>query len=204
MTKNLKLAAFLLAAAAIHLPAAAAPVVDQSNPSNWAGFCFTNDAFGCGQSFRQDNSNIAGGGFFIDPSYGDGTNGTVTISVHSAYPNGPSSLLASGTAAGINMNSGWVDVFWAPVAITSGAQYYLIINSTNPIVASYGNSAYADGNAVYFGSETAYAGYDLTFRTYADNAIAQVPEPGSLGLLAIGIAGLGVALRKKANSKRAA
>jgi hypothetical protein len=97
-----------------------------------------------------------------------------------------------------------VDVFWAPVAITSGAQYYLIINSTNPIVASYGNPDYADGNALYFGSTAAYANYDLTFRTYTDDAIAQVPEPGPLGLLAIGIAGLGVALRKKANSKRAA
>jgi hypothetical protein len=193
MKKNLNLAAFLLAAAALHLPATAAPVLDQSNPSYWAGFCFTNDSFGCGQSFRQDNSNIAGGGFFIDPFYGDGTDGTVTISVHNAYPNGPSSLLASGTASGINRNSGWVDVFWAPVAITSGAQYYLLIDSTNSIVASYGNPGYTDGNVVFNGSTTAYANFDLTFRTYADNAIAQVPEPGSLGLVVIGIAGLVVA-----------
>ena len=66
------------------------------------------------------------------------------------------------------------------------------------------HSQYAGGNAVYFGSTTAYSSFDLAFRTYADNAVTQVPEPGSIGLLAIGLAGLGFGFRRKADSKRAA
>lgn len=128
------------------------PIVDQSNPTYCGGFRFTNDANQCGQSFKQTAANISGGGFCIDRGYGDGTAGTVTISVYSQYPNTTSALVASGSVAGITRDSGWVDVFWNPVAITSGAKYFLMINSTNPIVASFGGSSYADGNAVFLGS----------------------------------------------------
>lgn len=172
------------------MSAFATPTVDQENPGRVSGFCFLNDSFNCGQSFQQDHGNISGAGFYVDPSYGDGSSGTVTLSIFSSYNSGtPTGLIASGTAANINPNSGWVDVFFTPSALTADTTYYLIIQSTNSIVASYGFPGYADGNALYFGSETAYASYDLAFRTYYETNVTDVPEPGSLALFGLGIAG---------------
>ncbi|HEX9173072.1 MAG TPA: PEP-CTERM sorting domain-containing protein, partial [Telluria sp.] len=197
MKKTLKLALACFAAA-FQLSASAAVIVDQEQPSRLGGFCYLNDSYQCGQSFRQDHANISGAGFYVDPSYGDGSSGTVTLSIFSAYNSGsPTGLIASGSAANVNRNSGWMDVFFNPAAVTVGNQYYLIIQSSNSIVASYGNASYADGNAVYIGTETGFRAYDLTFRTYYENNLTQVPEPGSVALLGLGIAGLAFARRKK-------
>jgi hypothetical protein len=97
----------------------AGPIVDQENPVRLAGFCFLNDNFNCGQSFRQDHDNISGAGFYVDPGYGDGSSGTVTLSIFSNYGGGaPSGLIASGTAANIDRNSGWVDVFFTRLRLS--------------------------------------------------------------------------------------
>jgi hypothetical protein len=98
---------------------------------------------------------------------------------------------------------------WKDGKLYEIARNYFAICAQTKDVFYFGEDVdfYENGKVVkhvFAGSTTTWAGYDLTFRTYADDAIAQVPEPGSLGLLAIGIAGLGGALRKKASSKRAA
>jgi hypothetical protein len=198
MKKMLKLAV-LCFAAAFQWSAVAAPIVDQDNPTREGGFCYLDQGQSCGQSFQQQHSNISGAGIFIAPDYIENEAGAVTLSIFSAYNDGaPSGLIASGTsAANVNSRSGWVDVFFTPAAVSAGLQYYLIAESTNRLVASFSGRSndYANGNAVLFGADQ--PSFDLTFRTYFDNNVQQVPEPGSFALLAIGIAGFGVARRKK-------
>lgn len=94
----------------------------------------------------------------------------------------------------MNSNSGWVDVFWSPVAVSLSTTYYMVLESTNDIVAAFSDSdTYSNGNALYAGNTTTFSHFDLAFRTYYDDGVQiQVPEPGTLALFSLGLVGLGL------------
>lgn len=199
MKKILKTISLVSALALTQMTAMASPVIDQSNSgtANY-GFCYAGIGQLCGQSFTQTNNNISGAGFYIHPNYFAG-DGTVTISIYSNYGVSPSGLIASGTSSIVNSNTGWVDAFWSPAAVTTGTQYYMVIDSEQDyLVASYSDLAsYAGGNALYGGDPTTYFEYDLAFRTYADNgATNELPEPTTLGLFGLGLMGLAFSRRR--------
>ena len=201
MKNLLKFAAAGIAAAAMQLPAIAAPVLDQNNPegAGVGAFCYTPVGALCGQSFKQDASTISGAGIYIAPGYGHG-DATLTVSIFSTYNSAPSGLLATGSTSFVSGFSGWADVFWAPVAISPATQYYMVLGADiDRVIAAYSvQPSYANGNALYAGSANGWINYDLVFRTFADDGAAQaVPEPGSFALLGLGLAALGFAARRK-------
>ena len=173
-------------------------ILDQDNSLTHAGLGFCHIAnYMCGQSFQQDNDNIAGAGIFLgNRRYWEGS-GQITISILEENDGTYGSLITSGTSGTVDHNSGWVDVFWDAVELAPLTTYYLILSSTERnLVATYdtgyGAGNYASGAAVYRGRTL--GAYDLAFRTYADTT---VPEPGTMALFGIGLAGMGLARRRR-------
>lgn len=198
MNHVLKLSVAALAAAALHLPALAAPILDQNHPVPVAPFCAVTTTDWCGQSFMQSNSTISGAGVYFMGSEGARTDpATLTISIYDGYSgNGLSGLVASGSTAIDGNFFGFVDIFWTPAAVTANTQYYMVLSTSNNSFASFSTSTYAKGNALFRGGDI--SNYDLTFRTFADDgAVQAVPEPGTLAMLGLGLAGLLGARRKK-------
>jgi hypothetical protein len=184
--------------AAVQLPAFAAPVIDQNQPPPVGPFCAVTTTDWCGQSFQQTNTNISGAGIYLTGSEGGRTDpATLTISIYDSYSGaGLAGLIASGSTAIDGNFSGFVDVFFTPASVIAGNQYYMVLSSSNNAFAAFSTPTYANGSALFRGSD--FTGYDLTFRTFADNAgPTGVPEPATFGLLAIGLAGLGFMSKKR-------
>lgn len=173
-------------------------ILDQNNSTIGGGFCHTGTGNNCGQSFMQDNDNLAGVGIHVNSGWSAG-DGTITMSIYDSYGPTLGNLLATGTSGTINSNSGWVDVFWSAISVDTASTYYMVIDSSQDyLVASYSSYGddYVNGNALYAGSTSSYSNYDLSFRTYYDDA-STIPEPTSLILLGIAVVGMGLSRKRK-------
>lgn len=189
---KMSLVAPILMLAVSPVAASAANVLDQQQnnaPTPMAGFSQTNLA----QSFQTSASNVSGGGVYLVPGDGSG-GGTVTFGLWTALPNAAGATeLASGTSAILSAGQ-FVDAFWAPVAVTPGATYYLTFDSPSSYVVDGDvSNPYPRGNVYANSGYQAFPSYDYTFHTFTATG---APEPASWALMLVGVGVAGGVMRR--------
>jgi hypothetical protein len=150
------------------------------------------------QSFTPGYDNVAGAGIYLDHTTGSG-DVEVSIDLWSGGLPGQGGTHIAGGTASSNHNNDWLDVFWSPVAVTTGGTYFLVFDADN---TSYGISGsthnpYANGQVYANVGYGSFSNYDYTFRTYSNDAPSAAPEPGAWALMILGFGGLGAALRRR-------
>nr|WP_295671310.1 PEPxxWA-CTERM sorting domain-containing protein [Sphingomonas sp.] len=152
---------------------------------------------GLAQSFRQSASNITGAGVYLTASAGSGP-GSLTIALYTNLPNvSGATLLASGSA-NYSANNQWIDVSFTPTSIVSNQTYYLVFTGTSGYgIAGSVNNPYAFGQTYANPGYGSFPAFDYAFRTYADTAVAAVPEPATWSLMVLGFGMIGAAARSR-------
>jgi hypothetical protein len=179
-------------------PSNAQIVVDQSQlviNGNGATFSQTDLA----QSFQPGLPNIVGARLFLSPALGAG-GGTITIALYDALPNAGGNLLATGSAP-VSMPGDTAEVlFPSAIPVTVDTTYFLVFTSTNDTLAIGGTTfnSYPRGQMFASTGFVPFPDFDFTFQTLSTLGAGQAaPEPGTLALAGLGIAGLVLGYRKR-------
>lgn len=175
-------------------PASATLMVDQHQDSIGGGWLNMGYAAPLGQEFVPDVSNLAAVELYVK-IYNATTGPSLEVNVREDSITG--NIVGHGsineTVYGWNLvdldNYAW---------LTVGSRYVMEFISYSPNGVGSVRYAYEDGRYIFQGVPQD-TGYDLSFRTYYDDAAA-VPIPGAVWLLGSGLMGL-LQMRRKPRGK---
>ena len=143
-------------------PPSLAAIADQSQLTNTT--CMANFSQpDLAQSFIPTVNSICGAGIELDAA----SSGVLTLQIWDALPNAGGAIVAQGTQN--YTNETWIEVNWAPAAITVGNTYYLVASSSNVNVCWAGNTfnPYPNGNTFANAGYSSFPNFDYVFETYS-------------------------------------
>lgn len=189
-----------LAVAAAAPPACAAPVIDQQQVVYDIGFTFTDGTFPQGQSFTagmsgkltridllSNGQRTLSNDVTFEVREGDGVGGTLLGTMSLTI--GPATNYAD---LGLYTWVDAIDLSSLNIFVSAGSQYtFLVDDNSYPyfmrgFIGSLTNP-YAGGQAYFGPAYGEQPQWDLSFRTYVEEGVAQIPEPPALVLSALGL-----------------
>jgi hypothetical protein len=199
---------------------AQASVVFENTPNHITGNCvFSTNcaaAAGAGNDYAAQRFTLAQATTLTGASFTVYTNSNAPSAANWMFladsANAPGAVLASGSAAigtrtvvGADFGFNLVKEGFALGGVTLGAgSYYFAVQAVSSVFETYLASADGDGAFETHNGGSSwsahFAGYDAVAVSLSapDAAQAQVPEPGMIALLGLGLFGLGMARRRKA------
>ena len=199
---------------------ASAQTIDQSNTG--PGCCPTalyGNVYWKGQTFRPTATTVTGAGLELWDFHIGIVTGTLSVQLWDNVPSTVgAAMLASGTSPYNLVANSWTDVFWSPVSVTPGAQYFLAMMASDWSNAPVSGGDMYTGGSVWIGGSNVTdpygnwgdygglgPGWDLRFREYSVTPSESpdptvTPEPGTTILLGSGLViVVGITRRRRVN-----
>lgn len=193
----MKTSLHVLSAALLIAASTSAQTIDQDQPLIDSD-CLTATHSLVAQSFVPAASTCAGVGVYITDNAGWSGSEVVTMNL---YDVDPYSIGATPIATATDTVTqgpgfgGWFDMYWPAVPVTPGQTYWFEFadSGINSICLQghLGFDAYPNGEFYYQGAPFFIPGWDLTFRTWADNGITLTTTGSCPGAITMNVANAG-------------